>query len=265
MINIKFYKELNIRKKSLENRVIYLERIINNAPSGKLRHSKEHGIPRYYNVTDKEHTYGTYIKDKNLILQLCNKANATKALKLTKIELKEINSILTTKADNRIQNLYQNIQIGKYFYKSQNHMEQMRIEYINNWLAIPYKRKGFSKYDPEHYSMSGIRVRSKSEGKILDCLEQRKIPFKYECPITIDGVTYHPDVTCLNPVTMEIIYWEHWGSMDDPDYVNKQLNKLKEYRKAGLILGVNLFVTMETLSNPLCPETIYQFIDDHLS
>ena len=265
MINLKFYKELYARKNTLENRVKYLERIINNAPNGKLRHSKEHGIPRYYNVTDKEHPYGTYIKDKNLILQLCNKANATKALKLTKKELKEINSLLTTQADNQIQNLYQNIQIGKYLYKPQNQVEQMRTEYINNWLAIPYERKGFSRFDPEHYSMSGIRVRSKSEGKILDCLEQRKIPFKYECPITIDGVTYHPDVTCLNPVTMEIIYWEHWGSMDDPGYVNKQLNKLKEYRKAGIILGVNLFVTMETMSNPLCPETIYQFIDDFLS
>lgn len=39
--------------------------------------------------------------------------------------------------------------------------------------------------------------------------------------------------------------------MDDEDYANKNTRKIINYNKNGLVLGDNLFVTMETKRNPL--------------
>lgn len=265
LINLQFYNDLQKRKLALQARIEQLEKTLKNAPVGTIRIAKERGYSRYYQCTDKSKRLGTYINDKSLIIQLCNKTNALKTINYTKKELKEIDSILAFHSDAKILKLFNNIQIGKVSYKSYNFMEQMKNDFIKEWLSTPYQRKPFSPYEPEHYSMSGIRVRSKSEGKILDCLEKRNIPFLYEFPVVIDGITYHPDVKCLNPRTLEAIYWEHWGSMDKPSYVIDQMEKLDEYRKAGIILGINLFVTMESMDKPLTPATIFQFIDDYLS
>lgn len=112
--------------------------------------------------------------------------------------------------------------------------------------------------------LSGKRVRSKSEGNIVDCLEARNIPFQYEYPINIDGVCFHPDFRVLRIRDRQIIYWEHWGSMDDPEYVADQLNRLEEYKKVGIELGKNLFVTMESSLYPLNVKMINDFIDSYL-
>lgn len=265
MIDYKYCQLLQKRKKLLLFKCEKLEEIINNALPGVLKKSKEHGYVRYYLFNDSSNRTKTYINDKNLIIQLSNKTNAINAYNQIKKELKNIDSILAGIPDIKSPNLFPNIKIGKFWYKSNNYLEQIQNDYIKEWLSTPYQRKPFSPYEPEHYSMSGIRVRSKSEGKILDCLENRNIPFLYEFPVVIDGITYHPDVKCLNPRTLEAIYWEHWGSMDKPSYVIDQMEKLDEYRKAGIILGINLFVTMESMDKPLTPATIFQFIDDYLS
>ena len=39
--------------------------------------------------------------------------------------------------------------------------------------------------------------------------------------------------------------------MDDTEYVNRNLWKLEEYRKIDIRLGLNLFLTYESGSNPL--------------
>lgn len=46
------------------------------------------------------------------------------------------------------------------------------------------------------------RVRSKSEKILADYFYRRKIPYKYECPLTLKGVgTVYPDFTFLSPKT----------------------------------------------------------------
>ena len=46
------------------------------------------------------------------------------------------------------------------------------------------------------------------------------------------------------------IIYEHFGLMDDENYVNKAISKIQLYASAGYILGDNLFITMETSVNP---------------
>ena len=64
-------------------------------------------------------------------------------------------------------------------------------EYIENWLREDYKGLDY-KNDIEIYSVNGEKVRSKSEKIIADSLYYNKIPYKYEKPLNIDGVTVYP-------------------------------------------------------------------------
>ena len=47
------------------------------------------------------------------------------------------------------------------------------------------------------------------------------------------------------------VYWEHLGKADDPGYIIRNMGKLMDYEKNGLILGDNLILTIETLKRPL--------------
>ena len=49
----------------------------------------------------------------------------------------------------------------------------------------------------------------------------------------------------------EEVYLEHFGMMDDFDYVRNVMRKLNTYEKNGIYIGVNLFVTYESVKYPL--------------
>lgn len=101
----------------------------------------------------------------------------------------------------------------------------------------------------------GERVRSKSEKIIADKLYMLGIPYRYECPALMKGrrgnVTIYPDFTILRMPERREVYFEHFGLMDDADYVNAVMHKLDTYEKNGIYLGINLFFTHETSKRPL--------------
>ncbi|MFQ8777759.1 MAG: hypothetical protein ACLR78_10425 [Roseburia sp.] len=61
-------------------------------------------------------------------------------------------------------------------------------------------------------------MRSKSEAMIAMLLHLNAIPYRYECALSLGGVTLFPDFTIRHPVTGVLYYWEHFGLMDDPAY-----------------------------------------------
>lgn len=132
---------------------------------------------------------------------------------------------------------------------------------LQDWMQEPYQSN--PKY-PEQLSIhtiSGHMVRSKSEALIDMALYMNKIPFRYECALHLDNITIYPDFTIRHPVTGQIIYWEHFGLMDDPGYSRKAFSKLQLYNSHGLVPSVHLITTFETLDNPLSPDTIEKTID----
>ena len=81
---------------------------------------------------------------------------------------------------------------------------------LSEWMNTPYIRN--SKY-PEHLihkTCVGYKVRSKSESMICTYLSINKIPFRYECALTLGNKVYYPDFTIRHPKTAEIYYWEHF-------------------------------------------------------
>lgn len=155
-------------------------------------------------------------------------------------------------------------------------------EFAAQWQAKPYSGKFFAKDTPEHFTNSGLRVRSKSEVIIAECLARHNIPFRYEAPLELiigdtssitaetptnnirrrtlnqdadlmqsKAVTFYPDFTCLNKRTRQEFIWEHFGMMDNPNYARNAIEKQRSYAAAGYIPGINFIATTETTDLPL--------------
>ena len=100
-------------------------------------------------------------------------------------------------------------------------------------------------------TLKGDIVRSKSELIIADRLWLNGIPYKYECPIMINGQIIHPDFTILRRSDNKILYLEHCGMVDKPEYAESMVNRINDYNKEGITLGDRLFLSMETSATPL--------------
>jgi len=133
-------------------------------------------------------------------------------------------------------------------------------EYARRWLDVKYEPKPISKEVPEHYTQKGERVRSKSEVMIADALAYAGVPYRYECPLNVGGVTYHPDFTVLRMEDRKELFWEHLGRMDEPDYCRDSIFRLRAYEKNNILPGRDLILTMETKQNPLNLSVINQRI-----
>lgn len=134
------------------------------------------------------------------------------------------------------------------------------------WSAASYERNPLHPEQLLHKTVSGERVRSKSEAMIAMLLHLNAIPYRYECALSLGGVTLFPDFTIRHPGTGALYYWEHFGLMDDPAYAKNAGSKLSLYAANGIIPSVHLITTYETKAYPLNAGMIehlisYYFLD----
>ncbi len=106
----------------------------------------------------------------------------------------------------------------------------------------------------------GKMLRSKSEAIIDRILYTNGIPFRYEEKIILNGIVLHPDFTIRHPKTGQYFYWEHFGLMDNPDYVTKACQKIKTYSDNGIIPTINLILTYETKDHPLSIDQVEKIV-----
>lgn len=112
-----------------------------------------------------------------------------------------------------------------------------------------------------HPSQKGLMTRSKSEAQIASAYETQKWKFIYEPVIKLaDGRILRPDFAVLHPKKRKVIYHEHLGMMDDPEYAMKAIKKLNDYASVGIVLGDNLVVTAESKVQPLTFQDIDELI-----
>lgn len=97
-----------------------------------------------------------------------------------------------------------------------------------------------------------IYQKQEAENYYNKCCDARK---KLITPVELrdwgNKVTIRPDFTVMNIRTGEVYLYEHFGMMDDIDYVDKNVKKLELYEKNGYLLGNNLVITHETSESPL--------------
>lgn len=136
-------------------------------------------------------------------------------------------------------------------------------EELYNWANEPYERSTAYKSYLTHKTSFGYFVRSKSESLIATYLHLYKIPFRYECLLTLGDVSFFPDFTIRHPETGAYYYWEHFGSIEKPKYSKDAFNKLLFCSAHGLYPSINLITTFETYSNPLSSEMIEKIIQHY--
>ena len=131
---------------------------------------------------------------------------------------------------------------------------------IDSWISASYVQKQLPNDRPLFRTDKGNLVRSKSELIIANKLLEAGIPYRYEARLTLGGVILHPDFTILDVKHRREVYWEHFGLMDDLDYVTENLNRVNIYAHNGIILGDRLFLTMESKDIPLDMENVDKII-----
>ena len=109
----------------------------------------------------------------------------------------------------------------------------------------------FKENSPEYYTKRGLRVRSKSEILIADMLDEMSIPFFYEKPLQLKRRIVHPDFTLLDIKERKEVYWEHFGMMDDRDYRDEALLKIREYESNDLYQYDSVIWTFESGKCPM--------------
>lgn len=203
---------------------------------------------------------GRYLKrsEKNLAKEIAQRDYDTRVLKNAKERMHAINTFLNKYEKTSLKKMYE--KTSPYRRELINVPELSDEEYIKQWQAVKYEGKPFEKGDGEIVTERGERVRSKSEKIIADKLNALKIPYRYECPIVINGIKFYPDFTILKMPERKEVYLEHLGLMDDENYIEGAIYKLNMYEKNKIYVGVNLFLTHETKKNPLNTRALDGFL-----
>ena len=241
------------------------EQAIKNTPEGFLRINSHGNRVQYYHRNNPKDFIGNYIRDKDITLahKLAQKDYDQKILASIDKELNALRKYQANYPATDIEQVYETLHIERR--KLIKPIKDTDAQYIQNWVNSTYRGKEFDANIPELYTAKGERVRSKSEVIIADILNGEEIPYKYECPLKLKGWgNVYPDFTVLNIAERKEIYWEHFGMMDDPDYVEKALHKIELYEENGIFPGDRLILTYETQKSPINQKAIRRIIQKYL-
>lgn len=222
------------------------------APKGHLRISNKKGRIEYYHKEIGDIGNGKYIKkkDKELAQRIAQNEYDRDVMTMLDERVKQMSHFLELYNKTDLSKIYDDI---NEYRKALIYAPMLSDEqYAEMWSKVSYVGKTFDESIPEIITERGERVRSKSEKIIADKLYLMGIPYRYEYPLRInENIVIYPDFTILKPGTRKEIYLEHFGMMDDKEYMENFIYKLNTYERNGIYPGVNLFFTHETSKQPL--------------
>ncbi len=241
-------KRLAILQKTIDK----VRKDITKYPEGRLRISTYKNRTRYYIVKESGDTIGEYVKKSQRDI-------------VPKLAMREYKQQFLFDAECEVSRLKQSIAQLEGVNADQTYMKlspQRRNLitpyiltddlYAKKWQECQVKYNPFMPEKLIYETKRGDKVRSKSEAIIADILFELKIPYFYERRLSLrNGSIRYPDFTLLRVKTREEVYLEHFGLLDDEEYLYKNLQKLDEYRDNGIYPGKNLIFTYETGDNPL--------------
>ena len=256
-------EELTRESERLTGIIRDAEERIRSAPEGNLRIIRHGKGFQYYLITNPGDTNGVYlpVSERGKAFSLIQKSYDLRIVAAAGKQLATIQRFLRGFYPDALRDIYASASEGRK--RVIVPAELPDDDYIRKWVSHEYTRKPFLEEDPEHYTRKGERVRSKSEVMIADELDQAGIPYKYECPLELDDMTIYPDFTILRTEDRKVLYWEHLGMMDDPDYCKKAIRRIRLYGNYGIFPGINLILTMETSGLPLTHSVISRMIETY--
>lgn len=249
----KLQEEVRYRREYLEKVKVSLAKVLPKYPKGKLRASVSGNSVQYYHRTEKDdfnRLHGRYIrqKDRAVAEQLAQKEYEQKLLACVEKELGILQQYEKEMDHEGPEKLYMEYDPLKKPLIMPRCLSTE--EFIDQWRREDYTPKAFWE-DSTYITSRGEKMRSKSEMLIAERLNYHDIAYKYEKPLVISGMTFHPDFTILHPKTLEEVYLEHLGMMDVEEYAQNAVKRLNLYQENGIILGDRLFITYESSIVPL--------------
>ena len=212
--------ELKLKKNKLELEMINEE--LQTLPSGRLA---KNGKFYCHEINDKR---VGITRNTELIHRLCRKKYLLDRIKI-------LNSNISSISSHKEQSgVYEGIP-DTYFYHPS----------VKDWIKQEYRKNPYMPENRIYISNNGIALRSKSELLIANLLEEHNIPYRYDAELKLDNRTIYPDFTIKKPYIGEIIIWEHFGSLHQPEYEKKMNDKMNLYLKNGYIPFETLIYTFE--------------------
>lgn len=251
------YENMLKTEKKLEKNIKILEKQIEKLPEGKMFCAKNGDNYKWYRSDGHIQEY-IYKKDRKLAEKLAMKKYLLMQIDDLREELSAIKAYLKKYKPSQELKAFME-QPSEYKNLLATHLKPEKEDLLA-WMQEEYVRNTNYPEALIHKSMSGNRLRSKSEAMIDSCLYRYKVPYRYEDELQLGEVLLHPDFTIRHPVTGKYYYWEHFGLMDDPGYSNNTAHKIELYISHGYIPMINLITTFETKENPLGMDVIEKVV-----
>ena len=238
----------NTHIESINSQIETINQELSNLPTGELavyQNRKRYYRYFYYDGTSKQYLSS---KEKTLAQKLTYKKYLTLKKNYLESKITAINSYTDLTQDS--------LKELNFFLSNKGYLSLLKqVDCIketpfSNWQKEKYNTNPNFIEQLTYACPSGNHVRSKSEVFIDMVLYQHNIPYRYEAELKLGNHSYYPDFTIMHPLTNEIIYWEHFGMMDEPEYRRKAYNKLSYYGAHNIIPGNNLIATFESKKNP---------------
>lgn len=248
---------LTNRVKQLETIIAKKQHALLNAPAGSMQANPK-GKQTYFDLIEngqRRHLKMTDQKDQALARGLAQKAYDENILKKAEKEKAALTRLVKLYDSGCAEDYYASLNRGR-----RQLINPIRLpddEYAVKWQARKLGSRHLSAEAAPFKTDRGEYVRSKSEMLIANKLHACGICYHYEPSLTMtdhqtgSSYTAHPDFVVLNARSRRELLWEHFGMMDNTDYVNHNLRKLRDYENAGYHLGDRLIATFETLKMPL--------------
>lgn len=240
------------------NELIAVEEKLLEYPDGRISCQKNGKYTKWFLVKDNQWEY-------------VPKTNKDLAIKLAEKEYyssKRSDLLQEKKALDRYRNCYEGYKPKlEVFWRSQelgNILNKRNSDENENWCS-DYIKCNKNPEGLRFESITGNMLRSKSEIIIEQMLFMNKIQYRYECELILGEHIVYPDFTIKHPVTGKIVYWEHFGMMDNEIYAKNAFMKLQIYNAEGIMLGDNLIATFETRDNPLNSVKVQNIIQSELA
>jgi len=230
---------------------------------GYLRVSFYNRRPRFYQVFPNDKSSERYLKknDIKIAKNLAQKKYHADFIKYCENEINYLEKVKKKISTMNLNLLYDNLSdvrkslVNPYILdKEQSAMK---------WQNKKIQTTDFLEENKVYETKRGELVRSKSEAIIADILYELDIPYHYEKALFLkNGEVRFPDFTLYNKETGTEIYFEHFGLLDERDYLKASLKKLDEYQKNNIFLGKNLIFTFETNQHPLNSKVIKKMLKE---
>lgn len=219
-------------------------------PQGKIRVCRRNQQYYMYDMT-QDHEKGVYIKcrDREKAIPIIQGEYCQKIINKLRKRKKLISQLLNSIDDTDPGQIYENCPKAKKNFIHPYELDNQTL--ILKWENEEYEGKQFPEGFPKIYTERGERVRSKTEKIIADKLFKENIPYRYEYPTKLRGYgIVYPDFTILGVHSRQNIILEHFGMMDDLEYLDMAINKIRQYQLDGYIMGKTFFMTMESSGIP---------------